>query len=295
MLALPLSLFASGGAETQINIGTKNFTEQYIVGNLMYLLLKDRNFDVTLKTGLSSSVLREGLVNGDLDLYMEYTGTGWLTHLGNEFKGESPQEMYQKVKNTDAERGLVWFDPIWCNNTYVVAVPGELADKNNLKVLSDFADYVKSKDGDVKISTTNEFYARPDGIKGLQAKYGFQFSEDAVTPVQPGVQKKYLIEGRVDCTVAFGTDSEIVKYKWAVMQDDKNFWPPYDLSPVTRQEVLDANSRLGDALQDLVKAFPQDPAAARQAMTELNAQVDIEKREPEEVAEEWLKSKGLID
>jgi osmoprotectant transport system substrate-binding protein len=261
----------------------------------MYLLLKEKGMDVDLKTGLSTTVLREGLANGDLDLCMEYTGTGWLTHLGNEFDGESPSEMYQKVKTADAEEGLIWFDPIWCNNTYVIAVPGDLADSQDLDTLSGFADYVESESGDVKISTTNEFYARPDGIKGLEKKYDFEFSEDAVTPVQPGVQKQYLIEGKVDSTVAFGTDSEIVKYGWAVMQDDRNFWPPYDLSPVTRKEVLDANAGLRAALQELVKAFPQDPAAARQEMTELNAQVDIEKREPEEVAEEWLQSKGLIN
>jgi osmoprotectant transport system substrate-binding protein len=301
LVAMPLALFASGESESgvpyraPINIGTKNFTEQYIVGNLMYLLLKEKGMDVDLKTGLSTTVLREGLANGDLDLCMEYTGTGWLTHLGNEFDGESPSEMYQKVKTADAEEGLIWFDPIWCNNTYVIAVPGDLADSQDLDTLSGFADYVESESGDVKISTTNEFYARPDGIKGLEKKYDFEFSEDAVTPVQPGVQKQYLIEGKVDSTVAFGTDSEIVKYGWAVMQDDRNFWPPYDLSPVTRKEVLDANAGLRAALQELVKAFPQDPAAARQEMTELNAQVDIEKREPEEVAEEWLQSKGLIN
>jgi glycine betaine/choline ABC-type transport system substrate-binding protein len=129
----------------------------------------------------------------------------------------------------------------------------------------------------------------------MEQKYGFEFDEDAVTPVQPGVQKKYLIEGNVDATVAFGTDSEIAKYEWAVMQDDKNFWPPYDLSPCTRTEVLEANDGLRKALQDLVNAFPNEPAAARQTMTELNAAVDIDKREPEEVAEEWLQEQGLID
>jgi len=300
---LPLAAFARGagaaesgvGYRPPINIGTKNFTEQYIVGNLMYLLLKDRGFDVNIKTGLSSTVLREGVVNGDLDLYMEYTGTGWLTHMGNEFQGESPKEMYNKVEEADAEDGIVWLDPIWCNNTYVIAVPGELAEENDLETLSDFAEYVDSQDGQVKISTTNEFYARPDGIQGLEEHYGFEFAEAAVTPVQPGVQKKYLIEGQVDCTVPFGTDPEIAKYDWAVMQDDKNFWPPYDLCPVTRTEVLDANKGLEKALNELVNAFPSDPAEARQAMIELNAEADIEKREPEEVAEDWLKEQGLID
>jgi osmoprotectant transport system substrate-binding protein len=219
VLAFPFVAWASGRAESSgvgyrppINIGTKNFTEQYIAGNLMAILLEDRGFDVDLRTGMSTTVLREALVNGDIDLAMEYTGTGWLTHMQNEFDGESPKEMYRQVKAADAENGIVWIDPIWCNNTYVIALPGELAEENDLETLSDFAEYVESQDGDVSISTTNEFYARPDGIKGMEELYGFSFSDEAVTPVQPGVQKKYLIDDQVDATVAFGTDAEIGKY-----------------------------------------------------------------------------------
>jgi osmoprotectant transport system substrate-binding protein len=300
-LSVSVGAFASSqvegsgvGYKAPINIGTKNFTEQYIAGNLLAILLEDRGFDVDLKTGMSTTVMREALMNGDLDLCMEYTGTGWLTHMQNEFDGESPKEMYQKVKKADAENGIIWIDPVWCNNTYVMAVPGDLAKENGLETLSDFADYVNAKGGDVSVSTTSEFYARPDGIKGMEDLYGFSFNEDNVTAVQAGLQKKYLIEGNVDSTVAFGTDAEIGKYGWAVMQDDKNFWPPYDLSPVTRKEVLDANKDLEKALRDLVKAFPQDPAEARQTMAKLNARVDFDKREPEEVAAEWLKEQGLI-
>jgi osmoprotectant transport system substrate-binding protein len=302
-LTLPMALWASGrpeaaasgvGFRQPVNIGTKNFTEQYIVGNLMAILLEDRGFDVDLKTGMSTTVLREALINGDIDLCMEYTGTGWLTHMQNEFAGESPKEMFEQVRAADADDGIVWIDPIWCNNTYVIALPGELAAENDLETLSDFAEYVESQGGNVSISTTNEFYARPDGIQGMEELYEFSFSDDAVTPVQPGVQKKYLIDGEVDSTVAFGTDAEIGKYGWAVMQDDKNFWPPYDLSPTTRTEVLEANDGLEKALKDLIKAFPKDPAEARKTMAELNAKVDIDKLEPEEVAEEWLKAQGLI-
>ncbi len=310
---LPFAVFAGGESEQTeemeemeetmgagynppINIGTKNFTEQYIVGNLMSILLEDRGFDVNLKTGLSTSVLREGIENGDLDLCMEYSGTGWLTHLGNTFNGESPEEIFNMTKEADAKDGIIWIEPpIWCNNTYVVVVPQEFAEEHSLETLSDYAELVKEMDGAVSVSTTNEFYARPDGLKGLQEKYGFEYNDDAVVPVQPGVQKKYLIEGNVDSTVAFGTDSEIVKYGWVALLDDQNFWPPYDLAPVTRQSVLDANDGLRAALKDIVNAFPGDPADARAEMTSLNAEVDIDKMEPEEVAEAWLKEKGLID
>ena len=278
-----------------INIGTKNFTEQFVVGNLMAILLEDRGFDVELKTGMSSTVLREAMENGDIDMCMDYTGTLWLTYTGHEFKGESPKEMFQKTKESEAERGLVWMDPIWCNNTYAIAITNEFSNANGIKTLSDFAEYVNEKAGEVPFASDFEFYSRPDGILGLQLHYNFAFKPDQVTTVLPGLTFEYLADGRSTAAMVFGTDAAVVKFKWVVLQDDKNFWPPYDLSPYTRQEVLDANPGLEDALGELIAAFPDDPVGAREEMTALNAQVDVDLMEPEDAAEEWLKKKGLID
>ncbi len=277
-----------------ISIGTKNFTEQFMVGNLMAILLEDRGYDVELKTGMSSTVLREAMENGSLDLCMDYTGTQWLSYTGHEFKGESPKEMYKKTKESDAERGLIWLDPIWCNNTYAIAITSEFSKENNVTTLSDFGEYVKGKEGEVKFASDFEFYSRPDGILGLQVHYGFAFKPDYVTTVLPGLTFEYLAEGRSVAAMVFGTDPAVVKYNWVVLQDDKNFWPPYDLSPYMRQEVLDANPGLADVLKELVDAFPGEPAAARAEMTSLNARVDIDLMEPEDAAKEWLRDKGLI-
>jgi len=278
-----------------IDIGTKNFTEQFVVGNLMAIYLEEKGFNVKLKTGMSSTVMREAMENGDIDLCMEYTGTLWLSYAGNEFKGESPQQMFDKAKAYDGEKGLVWMDPIWCNNTYAIAITNEFSQENGVTTLSDFAAYVTEKEGEVPFASDFEFYSRPDGILGLQLHYGFAFKPDSVTTVLPGLTFEYLAGGRSVAAMVFGTDPAVVKYNWVVLQDDKNFWPPYDLAPYTRQEVLDANSGLQDALQTLISAFPSDPAAARAEMTALNAKVDIDLMEPEDAAEEWLKEKGLID
>jgi osmoprotectant transport system substrate-binding protein len=277
-----------------INIGTKNFTEQFVVGNLMAILLKDRGYDVELKTGMSSTVLREAMENGDIDLCMDYTGTLWLTYTGHEFKGETPEEMYQKTKELEAKSGRVWLDPIWCNNTYAIAVTQKFSKENNIKTLSDFAKYVKEKDGEVPFASDFEFYSRPDGILGLQVKYGFAFKPDYVTTVLPGLTFEYLIDGKSVAAMVFGTDPKVVQYNWVVLQDDKHFWPPYDLAPYTRQEVLNANPGLEDVLKELVNAFPSDPAGARKEMTKLNAKVDIDLVEPEDAAHDWLVEKGLI-
>ncbi len=278
-----------------IKIGTKNFTEQFVVGELMAILLEDRGFDVQLKTGMSSSVMREAMETGDLDLCMDYTGTQWLTYTGHEFKGESPEEMYQKAKDFDAEIGLVWLDPIWCNNTYAIAVSREFAEENDIYTLSAFADYVTAQNGEVPLSTTFEFYARPDGVIGMQYHYGFAFNPQYVTPVLPGLTFESLIEGRSVATMVFGTDPAVIKYNWVVLQDDKNFWPPYDLAPIVRGKTLEANPGLEDALNELIAAFPDDPAEARTAMAALNAKVDVDLMEPEDAAAEWLLEKELID
>ena len=277
-----------------IDIGTKNFTEQFVVGNLMYLLLKDRGFDVKLNTGMSSTIMREAMENGSLDLCMEYTGTMWLSYTGHEFKGSSPEEMYDQVEKSDAERGLVWLDPIWCNNTYAIAVKRQFSEEFGLKSMSDFAEYVREQEGNLPIASTFEFYARPDGILGMQMHYGFAFKPDVITTVLPGLTVEQLVNDRVEATTVFGTDSTIVANDLVVLEDDKNFWPPYDLAPYVRKEVLDANPGLEDALLELVNAFPQDPNEARRTMTELNAKVDVDMMEPEEAAEEWLKAQGLL-
>jgi osmoprotectant transport system substrate-binding protein len=278
-----------------INIGTKNFTEQYIVGNLMAILLEERGYDVELNTGMSSTVLREAMENGELDLSMDYTGTQWLSYTGHEFQGETPEEMYQKTKDSDAESGLVWLDPIWCNNTYAIAVTSDFAQENDVATLSDFAAYVTDNEGEVPFASDFEFYSRPDGILGLQLHYGFAFKPDFITTVLPGLTFEYLAEGRSVAAMVFGTDPAVVKYNWVVLQDDQNFWPPYDLAPYLRQEVLDAKPELADVLNELTAAFPQDPAAARAEMTALNAMVDVDMMEPEDAARVWLEDKGLID
>jgi len=296
VMALLLTVALAGMVfAAPIKIGTKNFTEQFIVGNLMSVLLEDRGYDVDLKTGMSSTVMREAMENGDIDLCMDYTGTQWLTYTGHEFKGESPETIYAKASASDEVRGLVWLPPIWCNNTYAIAVTREFSEENDIVTLTDFAGYVNENEGEVPFASDFEFYARPDGILGLQSHYGFAFKPEYVTTVLPGLTFEYLLSGKSTAAMVFGTDAAVVKNDWVVLQDDKHFWPPYDLAPIVREQVLAANPGLEDVLAELIAAFPQDPAEARATMTALNAKVDVDKMEPEDATTEWLQGKGLID
>ncbi len=287
-------MIASVAFAAPIRIGTKNFTEQFVVGNLMALFLEARGYDVRLTTGMSSTVLREAMETGEIDLCMDYTGTQWLTYTGHEFQGESPEEIYQLAKDSDANLGLIWLDRIACNNTYAIAVTSEFAATNDVYDLEQFADYVNAQNGKVPFASDFEFYSRPDGILGLQVHYGFAFHPDSIVTVLPGLTFEYLIQGEATATMVFGTDPQVVKYDWVVLQDTLNFWPPYDLCPIVNEDTLEANAGLADDLNELVAAFPTDPAEARAAMTELNAMVDIDLMEPEEAVEAWLTEKGLI-
>ncbi len=295
LVTLLVGLLAGAAFARPIRIGTKNFTEQYIAGELMAQLLREHGYNVDLRTGMSSDVLREALVTGDVDICMEYTGTHWLSHTMHLFDGETSEEMFEQVRAYDAELGIVWLDPIWNNNTYALATTQDFVDETGVRTLSDFAEYVTAREGKVPIATTFEFYGRPDGLLGMQLHYGFAFDPQYVTPVLPGLTFEYLLSGRSVITLVFGTDSVVVEHGWVILEDDKNFWPPYDLAPNVRADLLELYPEIADILGELVAAFPDEPAEAQRVMTELNWMVDFGGMEPDEAAREFLIEHGLIE
>ncbi len=282
-------------AAASVHIGTKGFTEQIIAGELMRLILEDRGYDVQLSTGMSTTILREALLGGDIDICMEYTGTGWLTHAGMPYEGESPVEMYELIKEYDLDNDIIWLDPIWCNNTYTLAVHRNLAEEQDMVTISDLAEYVQERDGRVRIAVTIEFATRPDGLSALEDLYGFEFDPGYITAALAGVHLQFMIRGDVEVGNPFGTDPQIIEFDWVVLEDDKLFWPPYDLSPNVRADVLEEHPELEGILGELVAAFPEEPDAAQRRMAELNARVAIDGLEPVQAAREFLLEHGLIE
>jgi osmoprotectant transport system substrate-binding protein len=161
------------------------------------------------------------------------------------------------------------------------------AQKRGIVTMSDFAKTVKT-DKKLTFASNAEFYARPDGLPGWQNAYGFEFERDNVKRMDTGLTYTALKERQVDSAVVFATDGRIPAFNFVVLKDDKNYAPPYNLTPVVRKEVLDKNPKLADLLNSIAAKLNDE------TMAKLNASVDVEKKTPEEVAEGFLKANGLI-
>ncbi|MCL0076125.1 hypothetical protein M1O17_04605 [Dehalococcoidia bacterium] len=287
----------------EVTVGSKGFTEQLIVGQLMAQLLEYHGFEVTLEDGLGTMPLREGIVAGDIDIIAEYTGTAWKFLFGRVFQpGWDNNDLLRMVREVDAGYGIVWLDAIWNNNTYALAVWPEFAAQHDLATLSDMAALYREMEGRVSKFITLEFAVRPDGQPALQEHYDFVVHGDYLMTGAAGMSLIALADRATDIGMAFATDPAILKHGWTVLMDDKAFFPPYDMTPSIREEVLEEFPEIRDILNELVATFPgggepataEIVAAGQRAWQELNAKVDIEGMLPEEAAREYLIEHGLI-
>ena len=304
IMVIAMGVGCAPPADKQIIVGNKNFTEQYVVGELMKQLLEDRGFAVELVSDLSSMALRGGMEAGDIDICADYTGTAWMTHFGHEYKpGMDNNELYDLVKEEDKGKGFIWLNPMWNNNTYALASWPEFVEEHGLKTLSDLASLYQEKEGEVKTFVGFEFSTRPDGLPALERHYDFKVAEPSLLTGAPGASLLGLQQRNCDVAMVFGTDAMISKHGWHVYMDDKAFFPPYDLTPYVHEEVVDKYPQIADVLNELMETFPGggDPATpetvaeCQKSWQELNAKVDIDRMEADEVAREYLVKHGLIE
>jgi osmoprotectant transport system substrate-binding protein len=283
--ALVLATSLSARADS-IVVGGKNFTEQQLMAAMTAQLLEAKGFDVDKRAGMGSAVLRKAQENGQVDVYWEYTGTSLIVY--NKIKKRmSPEETYKTVKKLDAKKGLVWLNPSKANNTYALAMNKAGAEKLNIASLSDLAKAIKGGKT-LTFACNAEFYARADGLKPLQKTYGFKFGRANVKRMDSGLTYQALKNKQVDVALVFATDGRIPAFNFVVLKDDKNYFPAYALTPVVRKEMLEKNRKIAKLLNDL-SAKLDDKVMAR-----LNARVDVEKKSVEKVANEFLKSNGMI-
>lgn len=267
-----------------IRVGSKDFTEQFIIGEMYALVLEKAGLQVERKLNLGGTpVAQAALESGEIDLYPEYTGTGLLTVLKLPSVADQKAAFDQVSQGYKEQYNLVWLEPSPMNNTQALAMTQEGAQQFGIKTISEMA----AKADQLTMIGPPEFEAREDGLPGIKAKYG-DFSLKAYKAVDPGLKYKGLVDGEADVAVAFGTDGEISAFDLVVLEDDKQLFPPYQVAPVVRQEALDANPGITDALNALA------PKLTDETMQRLNYEVSGNQREPAEVAKEFLTQEGIL-
>jgi glycine betaine/choline ABC-type transport system substrate-binding protein len=285
-LAAPAGLsgaYGAGSGKPAVAVGSKAFTEQLIVGNMVALLLESKGYPVTRKLGLGTTALAHAaLVKGDIDVYVEYTGTGLVTILKQQ-ASQDPQATYDAVKKLYAEQfHLIWAKPWGFNNTYALMVRKADADRLKITKISD----LKARARDLTLGATQEFLVRPDGIAGLNKAYGLAFKD--MRGMDPGLMYQAVASKQVDVISGFSTDGRIPQLNLVVLQDDQKFFPPYYAAPVLRADLVQKSPIVLEVLNRLAGKI-NDSTMAR-----LNLEVDGKRRAPDEVAAEFLRSQNLI-
>jgi len=285
MMVSSVSIFAQ---EKKITVGAKNYTEQYILGNIVSVLLEENGFKVSEKMGTGSAITREGLVSGQTDLYPEYTGTAWLVYLGHEEEVITvPEELYQKVKEEDLKKNnIVWLERSDVNNTYAIALTQEQAEEIGT-TLSDLTEYV-NEHHNLIWGICHEFAERADGLQGMAEHYGMEINETNIRMMDPGLTYEPLAKGQTDITMVFSTDGKIKKYGLKVLEDDKNFFPVYNVCVTVRKAVLDQYPEI----EKIVKPISE---LTNEAIQELNYQVDVTGLPERLVAKNYLAENGYLD
>jgi osmoprotectant transport system substrate-binding protein len=280
-VAVAAALFAVS-ALAQIKVGSKNFTEQFVVAEIYAQALEAAGLKVERKLNLGGTLIaHKALEEKQIDLYPEYTGTMLLVVIKAEPMTDQ-KAVYDKVKSEYAGKGFVVLNEAPLNNTYNMVVRPETAAQYKLETLSDLARVSR----ELKLGAGPEFRDRKDGLPGLKAKYGIEFKEDLQMAI--GLRYQALANKQIDIVNGYATDGMISALKLKRLKDDKNLWPPYYLVPVVRKDALDANPKIADVL-NRVNAMLDETS-----MAEMNYKVDNDKEEPKNVARAFLRAKGVV-
>jgi osmoprotectant transport system substrate-binding protein len=278
------------GAE--ITVGSKDFDEQLILGEISVALLEDAGVNVTNEVNLGGTdAARAALESGEIDHYWEYTGTAWISFFGETEPIPDRVEQYEAVRDRDAEeRGLFWLEPTPFNNTYGLAISQEADAELGVDAISDLGPLLESDPDLVTLCVESEFNVRDDGLPGMEEHYGFEIPGGNVTVLDTGVIYGATAD-RDPCNLGevFTTDGRIAALDLKVLEDDESFFPLYNVSPVFVEDVW---AEYGSTLQELYA--PVAEALDDDTMASLNARVSADGERPEDVARDWLSENGFI-
>jgi osmoprotectant transport system substrate-binding protein len=279
-------------SDAEFTVGSKEFTEQLILGQITLQALENAGATVNDQIGLAGTVAaRKALESGEIDMYWEYTGTGWITHLGHTKPIPSSQKQFEAVAKEDLEKNdIEWLSPpAPANNTYTMAVRSEAYDKLGVKKLSDFKQLVEENPEEATVCVGTEFSTRDDGLPGMEKAYGFEFPKENIVKIDEGLIYQQTDKGK-QCNFGevFQTDGRIEALDLELVEDDKSFFPVYNPALNVRKDVIDEYPQVAKLFAPISKKLTTEE------LQKLNAKVDVDGQLEDQVAEEWLKENGFI-
>ena len=262
-----------------VQVGSKDFTENLILGELFALALESEGIPVERRLGLASAVVHEALIAGDVNLYPEYTGTGLLTVLQLPMETD-PQTVFDLVQREYAERfNVVWLDMAQAENSQGIVVTAEVSERYNITTISD----LQREAHNIRFASQGEFDHREDGLPLLNEVYGpINFASSTV--FDNALKYEVMRAGQADAAPAYTTEGQLTDPYFVLLEDDLNAWPPYNIAPVIDAETLETFPQIEGILGAIMAGLTSE------IMTELNAKVDLEGREFADVAAEYFES-----
>lgn len=292
-LAGDLEQYAGELDGADITVGSKNFNENVILGKMAIILLAGAGADVTDLTNIpGSAAARQAQEVGEIDVMWEYTGTGWITYLGQTEPIPDEQEQYEAVRDADLEQNqLVWLPPAPMNNTYAFAMNPEVTERFGITSLSQIAELPVEER---TFCVESEFTNRADGLPGMLETYGIPLDDPNGTPesnlrtYQTGAIYDATARGECNFGEVFTTDGRILALDLTVLEDDLDYFPKYNVSLVVREELAEDYPQIEELMAPVTEELTDD------VLLELNARVDVDGEESSEVAYDWLVEQGFV-
>ncbi|WP_199255096.1 glycine betaine ABC transporter substrate-binding protein [Mycolicibacterium mengxianglii] len=288
----PGSVTPTPGLEgVAVTVGSKEYTEQVIMGYILEYTLTAAGADVRDLTGIvGSRSTREAQLSGQVDIAYEFTGNAWINYLGHEKPIPDSREQYEAVRAEDLERNdMVWLAPGPMDDTYALAASRQTVERTGVRTLSQYTDLVKGDPAAAKTCVDTEFRARQDGFPGMAAAYGFDPSRAQTPILQVGIIYQATADGdQCDFGEVFTTDGRIAALDLVVLTDDKQFFAHYNPSVTMKRDFFDAHPEIAEV------TAPVTAALTNEAIIEMNKQVDVEGRDPSVVARDWMVTQGFV-
>ncbi len=272
-----------------IVVGSKEFTEQLILGKILAKFLENQGYQIQERPNLSLSKIRDQILNKEIDVCWEYTGTAYMAyHFLDDAKiYTNLQLLHESIKKLDDTLGLVWLKPTTINNTWAFAMLKSQAQQYNIHTISQLAEAWNQKKP-LRLALTRTFYERNDGFKKLMKYYQFNVDKNNLTMWEHSGIHAAVARGQFTIGMVYGTDSQIKQFDLEILEDDKHFFPIYAPTPVIRKEILNKYPELEALINQIPSLLTQE------SMIDLNYQVDFKHKTLDDVALSWLKQQRLL-